>query len=308
MASPPNYSATSPPYPGTLSLPRKRPSLGPPNPSAPKRQKSLAAQSAHPLRQTSFPPEASGSSIYSRSPSVESSVAGSAITSSAPNGAKKRGRGRLPKNDDGTVRSTPAGSVRGGKGGSAAPTGAGSVVAGEGAADEEEAEEEGGEVNTMLEGGKMSEAAQTQEREHLSLLVQALSPDQAERYDIWRRVRLKKETVRKITNQTLSQSVPASVVTTINGYTKVFIGEIIDRAREVQTEWMAASLTLPTGELNVGGGYEERDRGPLTPDHLREALRRYKKDREGGGAGFQGLSLEGRENTASRMGGKRLFR
>ncbi|KAK5238977.1 hypothetical protein LTR16_012448, partial [Cryomyces antarcticus] len=86
------------------------------------------------------------------------------------------------------------------------------------------------------------------------LLVQALSPDQAERYDIWRRVRLKKETVRKITNQTLSQSVPASVVTTINGYTKVFIGEIIDRAREVQTEWMAASLTLPTGELNVGGG------------------------------------------------------
>ncbi|GME27972.1 ankyrin [Neofusicoccum parvum] len=52
----------------------------------------------------------------------------------------------------------------------------------------------------------------------------------------------------------------------------------------------------------------ERDRGPLTPDHLREALRRYKKDREGGAMGFLGLSLEGRERTAGRMGGRRLFR
>lgn len=52
----------------------------------------------------------------------------------------------------------------------------------------------------------------------------------------------------------------------------------------------------------------ERDRGPLTPDHLREALRRYKKDREGGAMGFLGLSLEGRERTAGRMGGRRLFK
>ena len=49
-------------------------------------------------------------------------------------------------------------------------------------------------------------------------------------------------------------------------------------------------------------------RGPLTPDHLREALRRYKKDKEGGGVGFQGLSLHGRENVAVRMGGRRLFK
>jgi transcription initiation factor TFIID subunit 11 len=48
--------------------------------------------------------------------------------------------------------------------------------------------------------------------------------------------------------------------------------------------------------------------GPLTPDHLREALRRYKKDREGAATGFLGLSLEGRENAAGRMGGRKLFR
>lgn len=138
------------------------------------------------------------------------------------------------------------------------------------------------------------------------MLIQSFNPQQAERYDTWRRVRLKKETVRKITNQTLSQSVPASVVTTINGYTKIFIGEIIDRARDVQLEWMVAEN--PGQDVPLAEKIAERDRGPLTPDHLREALRRYKKDKEGGGAGFMGLSLEGRENAAARMGGRKLFR
>lgn len=67
-------------------------------------------------------------------------------------------------------------------------------------------------------------------------------------------------------------------------------------------------------ELTPGGAgglqydVQECDRGPLLPDHLREALRRYKKRRSGGPVGFTGLSLEGRENTAPRMGGRRLFR
>ncbi|KAL9084826.1 MAG: hypothetical protein Q9165_007894 [Trypethelium subeluteriae] len=209
----------------------------------------------------------------------------------------------------------------------------------------------------------------------MDMLLSSFSPDQTSRYEAVRRVRLKKETVRRITNQTLSQSVPASVVTTINSFTKVFICELIERARDVQTEWIAASERLPTdepnpywerwrGELGRENGsseaingkttseyaqpdattaieanlddsmttipdssgtltngdsesdkrntwtepVQEMDRGPLTPDHFREALRRYKKDREGGGAGLQGLSLDGRENTAARMGGRRLFR
>jgi transcription initiation factor TFIID subunit 11 len=145
------------------------------------------------------------------------------------------------------------------------------------------------------------------------MLLDAFTPDQTERYDTWRRVKLRKESVRKLTNHTLSQSVPASIITTINGYTKVLISELVERARDVQLEWMAATDTLPTGEkVPEDAPLKDRmkieDRGPLTPDHMREAYRRYRKDREGGCAGILGLSLAGRETTAARMGGRKLFR
>ena len=163
----------------------------------------------------------------------------------------------------------------------------------------------------------------------------------------------------QITNQTLSQSVPQPVILTINGYTKVFIGELIDRALTIRDEWAASRALVPNpslppsllqaglqkpinykpnavphpGDLQqaglsqphlpdpkapfflpvelevcLGERLKERDKGPLTPDHLREALRRYKKDREGGAAGFAGLSLEGAERAAGRTGGRALFR
>ncbi|RMY78309.1 hypothetical protein D0863_00787 [Hortaea werneckii] len=71
-----------------------------------------------------------------------------------------------------------------------------------------------------------------------------------------------------------------------------------------------ADITDPGtgGAGGLGKDIEECDRGPLLPDHLREALRRYKKKRAGGAVGFTGMSLEGRENTAAKTGGRRLFR
>lgn len=55
---------------------------------------------------------------------------------------------------------------------------------------------------------------------------------------------------------------------------------------------------------------ERTDLGPLLPDHFREALRRYKRDGEGGGAGLAGISVGlGVPGTgAARLGGRRLFK
>lgn len=200
-----------------------------------------------------------------------------------------------------------------------------------------------------------------------SILVEAFNPDQADRYDLFRRVKLKKETVRKIVNQTLSQSVPPSVITSINAYTKIFIGNLIERARDVQEQYAAAALPLPPDEdapssrpngpsASINASYQhdptsptdidtnpfaqlkeyaspespleppqpdestknrkkkkknQENLGPLLPDHLREALRRYKKAGEGGGVGMGAQSLVGMGVPgvgSARVGGRRLFK
>lgn len=221
----------------------------------------------------------------------------------------------------------------------------------------------------LLDGAKEMNAAESKKQsEYRAILYEKLTKDQETRFNTWNRISLKKATVRKIANQTVSQSVPQSIVLTIGICAKVFLGDLIEGARTVQEEWKASAERLPTGELKAriieesrkkresnaqsrtqnaqtkseGGAedikmepsspngvldsvevdgegkeedgvnpffeVEEMDKGPLAPDHIREALRRYKRDREGGGAGLQGMSLHGREVAAARTGGRRIFR
>lgn len=119
--------------------------------------------------------------------------------------------------------------------------------------------------------------------------------------------------IRKLANHTLSQSVPQSVVQAMQVYLKVFMGEVVEEARRVQIEWQAASDEFPDktpvpADASLQDRTKEEWRGPLLPDHIREAVRRMKKNRNGGAAGFKGVSLAGKERTIPRMGGRRLFR
>lgn len=72
--------------------------------------------------------------------------------------------------------------------------------------------------------------------------------------------------------------------------------------------------SYPDSAFFDGFGAKDRPRqknlGPLLPDHFREALRRYKRDGEGGGTGMAGVSVGlGVVGTGSaRLGGRRLFR
>lgn len=175
--------------------------------------------------------------------------------------------------------------------------------------------------------------------------MDAFNPQQSERYDLFKRAKLRKETLRRIVNHALSQSVPASVVTTINGFTKVFAGEIVEKARTVQLQWAEAHDQAACAEFEAENGpiqaeqnngdnnnttvkqepgsqSQQREfrpppnphRGQLLPAHLREALRRYKRDGEGGGVGFSGLSMgnlgvRGSVTwNAGGIGGRRIFR
>lgn len=286
---------------------------------------------------------------HSRSPSV-----GSVDTASLANGTG----GRKRKRKDGDTASLAGSTARGGKRQDGASVNGG--AGGENEEDEEEDDMDDAEEDNMtrLEGGRVTEASKLQEKENERILVQAMDPDQQERYSVYRRIKLRPAIVRRLVNQTLSQSVPPNVIIAVTSYSKAFIGELIDRALTVRDEYTAARTHTPNPNIepavlqqglqepfghrpnskptnthyqNAGlyssqadrsQGFwaeiekdaslkdrlKEEDKGPLMPAHLREALRRYKRDREGGGAGFAGLSLEGPERTLGRTGGKRLFR
>ena len=363
MSSPPP-SALSPTGSTGFSLPKKRgPAVQIPA-QAKRRKPSSVSSASHPLRQTSFPPPEN--SARDASPLRQGSF--------SPSVSSVGGRGKGKKRRPGAARSTTAVTAKSGDDRIAGPND--SQAAGATGREEEDAEddEDEGALDTLLEGGAlMSDAARKQEHEHEIMLLEAFSPDQRERHEYYRRVKMKEAILKKLVNQVLSQSVQQNVVKVINGYTKVFMGDLIERARDVQEEWLVAekmsenpqhpgakaskpatkqkdvlasnetsqpltaaadgqttsNAATPTentqsAEATQDAGFQsepetqletsiilhvdERDRGPLTPEHLREALRRYQKDRVGGSAGFQGMSMLGREMTASRTGGRRLFR
>ncbi|KAL1974735.1 hypothetical protein VTN31DRAFT_4939 [Thermomyces dupontii] len=391
--------SSPPPIPGPSGVnPLKRASI-----SSTASGSSSKRPRMHPLRQTSFPTGGGGGSSggdqASDAGSVTGSMAGSlgGVSAATGEGVFGKKRGRKKKKVDGE----DAASTRGGDALDGRSTRVGSAdpdVGGAGGGEEADEDEDLEEENELF-GGDEGPTDMEAEKKDMAILIDAFNPDQANRYALFKRTKLKKETLRRIVNHALSQSVPASVVTTINGFTKVFAGEIIEKARTVQQEWAEAfdlaayaawqreqaeakerkaraassaaegktetseeaapspstgapppsagagasgvgvnlppgfspapdSAThrspyamTPTNENKPSGNEPEPTfkpppnphRGQLLPDHLREALRRYKRDCEGGGVGMSGLSLQtlgvrGAFTWGVGTGGRRLFR
>lgn len=444
MASPPYSTASSPPGPTPLSLPRQRPNGLALPPKHRKNSTTSQPTSSHPLRQTSFPPSEDGYSRDGFSPaesldSLDDADIRSAVGEGDPNSTtskkrkrgEKRPRGRPPKdprahaaarNKAASVNGSESTARRGGGGG-----GEPSVVLTH-SGDEEEDEDDAGGGGEGRAAGDFSllPAEMDRDKQRKFLFREAVPTAHQARYDSFNTVKLKPADVRKLVNQTLSQSVPANVVTVVGSYTKMFAGMLIEAARGVQGELVASREKRADGEGNAAYGrlrgmesppevlgweteseseseddqaetevngdkktngddgekddsqalnalpdgdpdssdeksgeqttnvaalpnnhapkkmkkrlklshpdpldtslpehdfsraepgawglgkfVEDCDRGPLQPDHLREALRRYKRSRAGGSVGYTGISLGGREGTAARMGGRRMFK
>lgn len=115
---------------------------------------------------------------------------------------------------------------------------------------------------------------QSQSKDNLKVLMDNFSPAQYDRFEAYRRHALPKQAVRKVIQQTLGQQVSQPVAQIVAGFSKVFVGEIIEKARAVQQR---------RGET-----------GPLSPDHLREAYRLYQKE-------------TGRVGAARPLRSKRIF-
>ncbi|KAI0085225.1 hypothetical protein BDY19DRAFT_966894 [Irpex rosettiformis] len=115
---------------------------------------------------------------------------------------------------------------------------------------------------------------QSQSKDNLKVLMDNFTPAQYDRFEASRRHALPKQAVRKVIQSSLGQQVSQPVAQIVAGFAKVFVGEIIEKAREIQAK---------RGEV-----------GPLSPDHLREAYRLYQQE-------------TGRVGAARPLKGKRLF-
>lgn len=140
--------------------------------------------------------------------------------------------------------------------------------------------------------------------------------------------------VLQVVNATVSQSVPGMVSTAVRAVAKLFAGEIIEQARLVQAEWIesgeqqsevpappkqqptkssddAADELLEAAENGDTTNENQMRRGPLRPDHLREAWKRYRFSGESRGVGMQQLwhtqQSSGVERFSTRTG-KRIFK
>ncbi|KAJ3745317.1 TAFII28-domain-containing protein [Lentinula detonsa] len=99
---------------------------------------------------------------------------------------------------------------------------------------------------------------QSQSKDNLKVLMENFSPDQYDRFEAYRRHALPKQAVRKVIQQVTGQQASQPVAQIVAGFSKVFVGEIVEKARQVQAR---------RGEV-----------GPLSPDHLREAYRLYQQE------------------------------
>ncbi|KDQ57897.1 hypothetical protein JAAARDRAFT_129754 [Jaapia argillacea MUCL 33604] len=115
---------------------------------------------------------------------------------------------------------------------------------------------------------------QSQSKDNLKVLMDNFTPQQYERFEAYRRHALPKQAVRKVIQQTLGQQVSQPVAQIVAGFAKVFVGEIVEKARAAQAR---------RGET-----------GPLSPDHLREAYRKYQAE-------------TGRVGAARPLRSKRMF-
>lgn len=196
MASPPYThnlpSAISPPYPAHSQLPQppKRRSSDMPSsaPSIKRRKGSIisvaSTSSAHPLRQTSFPPEmASQSPAYSRSPSAD--------TMSVVGGKKKRPRKSRAKEND--TLSLPGGRA---KSAVSADGGRGRRRGSRDQSADEEDEEDGAEL--AVDSAQNTKEERVKEDRRRLLLTRAFDQDQWSRYEAWRSSKLADSTVRRV--------------------------------------------------------------------------------------------------------------
>lgn len=91
-----------------------------------------------------------------------------------------------------------------------------------------------GDISSSGSGSRSGSKPDKKDTERQRLLMQAFDDGQMARYEAFRRANVSKGSVKKLANAVLGQSIPAPVATALCGLSKVFIGELVETARQIQ--------------------------------------------------------------------------
>lgn len=139
------------------------------------------------------------------------------------------------------------------------------------------------------------------EEEQKRLLIANFTDDQMERFEAFRRMTVNKPGVKKICNGIVGHTIPQIIAVVMAGISKLFLGDIITKAFEIQKRDQKGQLimdieakkeqkrqianSLKRGkEIEVEEKelmYEGDEIHPLQPQHIREAWRLYKLENSG---------------------------
>ena len=95
------------------------------------------------------------------------------------------------------------------------------------------------------------------------LLLEGLSDEQAARYDTYRSAAFPRQAVKRLMQQVLSQSISDKVAVMVSGVAKLFVGELVEAARDIMQE---------RGQSSDSDNLQQ----PIQPEHLREAYGRLR--------------------------------
>lgn len=96
----------------------------------------------------------------------------------------------------------------------------------------------------------------SQTREQMKIVLQNFSEEQMHRYETFRRVGISRSFIKRVMHTVVDQSCNPNTIMLLGGVAKVFVGELVEEAKDVMHEW--------------------NESGPLQPSHLLEAHRRLR--------------------------------
>lgn len=100
-----------------------------------------------------------------------------------------------------------------------------------------------------------------EERARMKILLSNFDDEQMSRYEAFRRANINRSSVKRLANAVLNQSITGNVAVALSGMSKMFVGDIVELARDVRNR-----------------AEPGKDGEPLRPEHIREAWRLYKEE------------------------------